>query len=44
MLMLITSIRLRVMPYVRLMNTLLNITNSVHLMTLPRCGNLIVRF
>jgi hypothetical protein len=44
MLMLITSIRLRVMPYVRLLNTLLNITNSARLMTLPRCGNLIDRF
>jgi hypothetical protein len=44
MLMLFNSIRLRVMPYVRLMNTLLNITNSAHPMTLSRCGNLTARF
>jgi hypothetical protein len=33
MLMLITSIRHRGMPFARLMNTSLNITNSVHRMT-----------
>jgi hypothetical protein len=44
MLMLITSILHRGMPFARLMNTSLNITNSVRLMTLPRCSNLLARF
>jgi hypothetical protein len=44
MLMLITSILHRGMPFARLMNTSLNITNSVHPMTLPRYGNLAARF
>jgi hypothetical protein len=37
--MLITSIRRRVMPFARLMNTSLNIMNSAHLMTQMLCDS-----
>jgi hypothetical protein len=44
MLMLITSILHRGMPFARLMNTSLNITSSVHLMILLHYVDLIARF